>query len=140
MTRSALKSRHTEVCSRHPVLAVILLELTILVAMGAGVAVLVASGNQKLALTDGTAPVLFGFGVLAPVLVAYLVLSRKASIFGFRKIRRGCWLAYSPAAVVLVVTIAANGFYFDQSQQVMIGRAVPLCLLVGFVEETIYRA
>lgn len=139
MGQLRVEKQHAGVCNRRPLLVVALLQMAVLAAVVLGVSVLVATGNQALATTDGTSPVLIGFGILGPVLAVYLVVSHRARAFGFRKVQPRRWLAYLPAVVVLLVTVAANGFYLQQAPEVAVGRVVLLCLLVGFVEETVYR-
>lgn len=118
---------------KRPILAVIIIEMLLLFAVTA------AGAYATIRQLDYTQPVVLAFVPIALVLMIYLTLRRKWSFYGFQsltRISRAGWMTFLPLLPVLLL-ISLKGF-----------RALPmseflfyLCftLLVGFVEETLYR-
>lgn len=118
---------------RRPVWAVAIIELLLLFAMTAAGAYATIQGLSY------TAPVLISFVPIALALIVYMTLRRRWSYYGFRSLRSipaSGWVYYLPLVAVLVV-ILFKGF-----RPLTVGEIlffVGFTLLVGFVEETVYR-
>lgn len=118
---------------RRPVLTVIIIEVLLLLAVFA------AGAYATIKELDYTAPVLISFIPIALVLIVYLTWKRKWSEMGFQSLRnipKKNWLYYLPL-VVLLITISLKGFREVTVSEVLF--FIFFTLLVGFVEETLYR-
>ncbi|HEY2491897.1 MAG TPA: type II CAAX endopeptidase family protein [Paenibacillus sp.] len=118
---------------RRPVLTVIIIEVLLLLAVFA------AGAYATIKELDYTAPVLISFIPIALVLIVYLTWKRKWSQMGFQSLReipKNNWLYYLPLVVILVV-LSFNGFRNVTVSEVLF--FIFFTLLVGFVEETLYR-
>lgn len=117
---------------RRPVLAVVIIELLLLLA------VMAAGAYATIRKLDYTAPVLLSFVPIALVLVIYFTWRSKWGDYGFRSLRSipgKEWIYYLPLAVILIV-LATQGFQAMTPQSVLY--FLFFTLLVGFVEETVY--
>lgn len=86
-----------------------------------------------------TAPILISFIPIALILMIYLTLKKKWGYIGFQSIfniPKKNWLFYLPLVVILVI-ISINGFKAVTMSEVLF--FIFFTLMVGFVEETIYR-
>ncbi|USB34155.1 CPBP family intramembrane glutamic endopeptidase [Paenibacillus sp. YPG26] len=118
---------------RRPVLAVIIIELLLLVAMFA------AGAYAQMNQLDYTDPVLIAFIPIALVLMVYQTIRRKWAALGFESIRNipsKNWIFYLPLVLVLGIN-CMNGFKSTSISSLLY--FIGVTLLVGFVEETIYR-
>lgn len=118
---------------KRPILAVILIELLLLLAVTA------AGAYATIRQLNYAQPIVLAFIPIALVLVIYLTLRRRWSFYGFQsltQITRAGWITYLPLVLVLLL-ISLKGF-----------RSLPMSeflfylfftMLVGFVEETLYR-
>lgn len=119
--------------ARRPVLSVIIIELLLLIAMFA------AGAYAQIKQLDYTSPVLIAFIPIALVLIVYLTIRRKWAALGFESIRNipsRNWIYYLPLVLVLGIN-CMNGFKSTSSSTLLY--FIGFTLLVGFVEETIYR-
>ncbi|WP_181592592.1 CPBP family intramembrane glutamic endopeptidase [Paenibacillus sp. YN15] len=122
---------------RRPVLAVVLIEVTLFLALFAAGAYLTITGK-----TDQS-PVPYAFVPLAILLLVYLCAGRRYTRYGFRgfgSIPRRELLFYLPLAadiLLVVVNGLVNGFREVTALQWT--GLLGLALLVAFVEETVYR-
>lgn len=125
--------RRASFSQRRPILAVIIIELLLLIA------IIAAGAYATIKELDYTAPVLLAFLPIAFVLIVYLTWKKKWSQYGFRSIRSipgTSWTYYLPLAVILLL-LALQGFQSLSISQLAF--FLFFTLLVGFVEETIYR-
>lgn len=136
-SQTAKKTGVSGFTGRHPVLAVVLIEVMLFLALFSAGAYLSISG-----ITDQS-PVPYAFVPLAALLLLYLLTGKRYTRYGFRSLRsipRRELLFYLPLAadVFLVVTNGlANGFREVSALQWT--GLLGLALLVAFVEETVYR-
>lgn len=118
---------------RRPILAVVMIELLLLLAVFAAGAV------ATIREMDYTAPILMSFTPIAVVLMIYLTIRRRWGLTGFRSLRTISvrqWMYYIPLLLVLG-TLLFKGFgELTLSNLVFF---IFFTLLVAFVEETIYR-
>ncbi|ULO07217.1 CPBP family intramembrane metalloprotease [Paenibacillus sp. 19GGS1-52] len=128
------KPRHKSSFSqKRPVLTVVIIELLLLLAVAA------AGTYATLQELSYTAPVLISFIPIALVLIVYFTVKQKWSYFGFKSlgsIPAGNWIYYAPLILVLI-TISLKGFRTISVSEVLF--FIFFTLLVGFVEESIYR-
>ncbi|GIP28083.1 hypothetical protein J23TS9_32130 [Paenibacillus sp. J23TS9] len=118
---------------RRPVLSVVIIELLILVAM------FIAGAYATIKELSYTAPVLIAFIPISIVLILYVTLKKSWGRYGFRpltEIPRQNWIYYLPLVLTLIC-IAFNGFRSFTLQEALF--FVFFTLMVGFVEETVYR-
>lgn len=118
---------------RRPFLAVVIIELLLLLA------VMAAGTYATIRKLDYTSPVLISFLPIALVLIVYFTWRRKWGAYGFRSLRSipgKEWIYYLPLAVIVIV-LATQGFQAMTPQSVLY--FLFFTLLVGFVEETVYR-
>jgi membrane protease YdiL (CAAX protease family) len=130
MSNPKLKASFSQ---RRPIWAVVIIEVLLLVAMMA------AGTYATLKQLGYTAPVLIAFIPIALVLAAYFTLRRKWSYFGFRplsSIPSGNWIYFAPLLLILLI-IGVKGFREISASEVLF--YLLFTLLVGFVEESIYR-
>ncbi|TCZ76601.1 CPBP family intramembrane metalloprotease [Paenibacillus albiflavus] len=118
---------------KHPIWTVTIIELLVIILMTA------AGAYATIMELDYTAPVLIAFAPIALALMIYFTWRRKWQRIGFRSLRtisRSDWLYYLPLIAVLVL-YAMNGIKPVTGSEVLY--CLFVALLVGFVEETIYR-
>ncbi|WP_338553637.1 CPBP family intramembrane glutamic endopeptidase [Paenibacillus sp. KS-LC4] len=118
---------------KRPVLAILIIQLLLLFAVSA------AGAYATIKELNYTAPVLLSFIPIALALILYLTLRRKWGFAGFRPlsaIPHGGWKYYLPLVAVLIV-IGTNGLKTLTPGEIYF--FVFFTLLVGFVEETVYR-
>ncbi len=122
---------------RHPVLAVVLIEVMLFLGLFAA--------GAYLTITEKTSqsPVPYAFVPIAILLLLYLLTGKRYTRYGFRSfgsIPRTELLFYLPlvADVLLVITNGLTNGFREISALHWIG-LLGLALLVGFVEETVYR-
>jgi membrane protease YdiL (CAAX protease family) len=126
-------SRKPSFSVKHPILYVIIAELLLLFAVGAAGAY--ATMNQL----SYTAPVLISFIPIAITFILYLTLKKKWREIGFKSLSSipGSHLRYYFPLVIVLAIIIVNGF-----KSLTVGEIsffLFFTLLVGFVEETLYR-
>ncbi|QOS82211.1 CPBP family intramembrane metalloprotease [Paenibacillus sp. JNUCC31] len=119
--------------SGRPVLAVVIIELLLLLAVFAAGAV--ATVKQL----DYTSPVLMSFTPIALVLIIYLTMRRKWGDTGFRSLRAisASHAKYYIPLLLVLGTLVLKGFTELTPSKVTF--FICFTLLVAFVEETIYR-
>ncbi|WNS46127.1 CPBP family intramembrane glutamic endopeptidase [Paenibacillus sp. MMS20-IR301] len=118
---------------KHPIWTVVIIQLLLLLAMTAAGAV--ATIRE---LSDKS-PVWISFIPIAIVLMLYFTLKRKWSLLGFRSlstIPSGNWIYYAPLLLILVIN-GIKGFREISVSEVLV--LLLFTLLVGFVEESLYR-
>ncbi|NGM85087.1 CPBP family intramembrane metalloprotease [Paenibacillus sp. 7124] len=118
---------------KHPVLAVVIIEALLFLAVFA------AGAYATIRQLSGTAPVLISFIPIAVVLAIYFSVKKKWGFYGFRSLRsipKPDLVYYAPLLVVLAI-IALKGFRPISVSEVLF--YLLFTLLVGFVEESIYR-
>lgn len=123
----------TRFTEKRPVLSVVLIELALLVAMFA------AGAYATIQQLSYTAPVLIAFIPISLVLIVRLTWKKSWKRYGFlplADIPPQTLIYYLPLAIVLIC-VAANGFRSFTFKEAMF--FVFFTLLVGFVEETVYR-
>lgn len=130
---SSQQSTEPSFSQRRPVLAVVIIELLLLLAVMAGGAI--ATIKQL----DYTSPVLISFIPIALVLIIYLTIRRKWQKIGYRSLRNIplSHVKYYIPLLLVLGTLSLKGF-----GEVNLSKAVFFIfftLLVAFVEETIYR-
>lgn len=116
---------------KHPVISIVLIEVCFLLA------VFVAGAIATIKQLNYNAPILISFIPTALVLIIYFTWKRKWTFFGFKAgTARKNWIHYIPLFIILVI-LCFQGFSNKPIEIVIfyIGFAV----LVGFVEESIYR-
>jgi hypothetical protein len=119
---------------RRPILTVVIIELLLLVAVGA--AGTVAAIRE---IASANAPVLISFVPIALALIVYFTRKNKWTSLGFRSLRSisaGEWKYFTPLLLVLLI-ISLKGFESISLSRVLF--FIGFTLLVGFVEESIYR-
>lgn len=118
---------------KRPVLSVVIIELLLLVAM------FVAGAYATIQELSYTAPVLIAFIPISIVLIACLTWKKSWGRYGFRPlstIPARNWMYYLPLVLALLI-VALNGFRSFTLKEAMF--FVFFTLMVGFVEETVYR-
>jgi len=119
--------------AKHPIWAVTIIELLVIILLTA------AGAYATIKELDYTAPVLIAFIPIAIALMIYLTWRHKWQSIGFRSLRtisRSDWFYFLPLIGVLVM-YALKGFKPVTGSEVLY--CLFVTLLVGFVEETIYR-
>ncbi|MFC3749327.1 CPBP family intramembrane glutamic endopeptidase [Paenibacillus sp. GCM10012306] len=118
---------------RRPIWTVIIIEGLLLLAMMA------AGTYATIKQLSYTAPVLIAFVPIALVLIAYFTIRHKWSYMGFRplgSIPATNWIYYAPLLLILIINML-KGFRGIELSDVLF--YLFFTLLVGFVEESIYR-
>lgn len=129
---SNLKTR-VSFSQNHPVLTVIIIEVLLLLAVFA------AGAYATIKELSYTSPVLISFIPIALVLMVYFTSKKKWNALGFHKlssIPANDWVYYSPLLLILIV-ISLKGMRDISASEVLF--FIFFTLLVGFVEESIYR-
>lgn len=135
--QSANKRGISGFTGRHPVLAVILIEVMLFLALFSAGAYLTISGKTELS------PVPFAFVPIAALLLLYLLSGKRYARYGFRSFGsipgRELWFYLPLAADIILVVVngLTNGFREVSALQWF--GLLGLALLVAFVEETLYR-
>ncbi|MDO3408210.1 CPBP family intramembrane metalloprotease [Saccharibacillus sp. CPCC 101409] len=130
---NATKSGKLTFSQRRPVWAVVVIELLLMVAVAA------AGTYATLKGLSYTAPVLLSFIPIALALIVYMTLRRRWGYYGFRSLKsipKSGYIYYLPLLAVLVA-ISFKGFRPLTIQEILF--FLFFTLLVGFVEETVYR-
>jgi len=121
---------------KRPYLVVLLIELAIIVFIAGG------SAYASIAeLTHPLAPFL-GFVPIAAFLALYLTVKRRWSTFYFSGAGGWSakqWLGYAPLLLVLIVLSIANQGFKEESASYFVYMLLSQILLVGFVEEMLFR-
>ncbi|QWU16608.1 hypothetical protein SAMN04487895_107242 [Paenibacillus sophorae] len=118
---------------KHPVLAVVIIEVLLLLSVTA------AGAYATIKQLSYTSPVLLSFIPIAAVLILYFSLKKKWGYYGFRSlasIPKERLIDYAPLLAVLVI-VALKGFRPIGVSELLF--YFFFTLLVGFVEESIYR-
>ncbi|WP_025688141.1 CPBP family intramembrane glutamic endopeptidase [Paenibacillus zanthoxyli] len=118
---------------KHPVLAVVIIEVLLLLSVTA------AGAYATIKQLSYTSPVLISFIPIAAVLILYFSLKKKWGYYGFRSvtsISKERLIDYAPLLAVLFI-VALNGFRPISASELLF--YLFFTLLVGFVEESIYR-
>lgn len=118
---------------KRPILTVVIIEVLLLLAVFA------AGAYATIKELSYTAPVLISFIPIALVMIAYFTWKKKWNALGFRKlssIPANGWVYYSPLLLILIV-ISFKGMRDISASEVLF--FLFFTLLVGFVEESIYR-
>ncbi|MBE9916282.1 CPBP family intramembrane metalloprotease [Paenibacillus donghaensis] len=116
-----------------PILSVVIIELLLVAAM------FIAGAYATIQELDYTAPVLIAFIPVSLVLIVCLTWKKSWQRYGFRPISHipvQGWMYYLPLLLVLAC-IAFNGFRAFTLREALF--FVFFTLMVGFVEETVYR-
>lgn len=117
---------------KRPVWTVIIIEVLLTFA-------LIAAGAYVTMNELEYSPALFAFIPIALTLIIYMSLKRKWGYLGFRPlstIPSGSWKYYAPLLIILLI-ISLKGFQEISTTDVVY--YLLFTLLVGFVEETLYR-
>lgn len=118
---------------KHPIWYVTIVEVLLILAL------FIAGAYATVNELDALSPVLFSFPPIALAIMIYLTMKKKWGYLGFRSIThisRQSWMYYIPLLVVLVL-LSLKGF-----KELTVSDTfyyIGFTLLVGFVEETIYR-
>lgn len=118
---------------KRPILFVIIVEVLLLFVVTVGGAI------ATIKELDYTSALWVSFTPIALVLIIYLTWKKKWGNLGFRSlstIPKRNWLYYLPLILVLI-TISVKGF--DDLTVLKVTQFVSFTLLVGFVEEAVYR-
>ncbi|MGC6590104.1 lysostaphin resistance A-like protein [Paenibacillus sp. Dod16] len=118
---------------KHPIFTVVIIEVLLLLAVFA------AGAYSTIKELSYTSPVLISFIPIALVLIAYFTWKKKWNPLGFRKLNSipaAGWLYYSPLLLILI-TISLKGMREISASEILF--FIFFTLLVGFVEESIYR-
>ena len=116
---------------RHPVISIILIEFIFLVV------VFIAGAIATIKQLSYNTPILISFIPTALFLIIYFSWKRKWSYFGFkREMSRNNWKFYLPLLVILLV-LCFQGFSSQPLETIVF--YIGFAILVGFVEESIYR-
>ncbi|MWV45605.1 CPBP family intramembrane metalloprotease [Paenibacillus sp. HJL G12] len=127
---SVSKTPFTE---KRPVLSVVIIELLLLVAM------FMAGAYATIQQLSYTAPVLIAFIPISLVLIIFLTLKKSWGRYGFQSLSAIApqnWIYYLPLVLALIC-VALNGFRSFTWKEALF--FVFFTLMVGFVEETVYR-
>ncbi|MBE1553176.1 CPBP family intramembrane glutamic endopeptidase [Sporosarcina limicola] len=126
-----MSNEKTNIFAKRPILSVILIEVCFLLA------VFIAGAIATIKQLDYTSPVLISFIPTAVVLILYFTLKRKWRSFGF-KIGQAWrnWLLYLPLLLILII-LCFQGFNYTAPETILF--YLGFSILVGFVEESIYR-
>ncbi|WP_342560567.1 type II CAAX endopeptidase family protein [Psychrobacillus sp. FSL W7-1457] len=116
---------------KHPIKSIILIEISFLLV------VFIAGAIATIKQLSYNAPILISFIPTALVLIIYFTWKRKWTYFGFKRVViRKSWYSYFPLFLILIV-LCFQGFSFQPIETIIF--FVGFAILVGFVEESIYR-
>lgn len=116
---------------KHPIIMIIVIELCLMIMLTIGGAI--AHIKQ---LSD-YAPVIIAFIPIATILIFYFTWKRKWAYFGFNLSRtKNNWIYYVPLLIILVI-ICFQGYSALPVETIAF--YIGFAILVGFVEESIYR-
>ncbi|WP_020619126.1 CPBP family intramembrane glutamic endopeptidase [Paenibacillus daejeonensis] len=120
---------------KRPYLAIVLLQLVLAIGLVGAGAYITISGRTDLQ------PAFVAFIPFTIILLLYLALKTRWRTFffdGLLNVKGKQWLDYTPlAAILLIVWVSAQGIQIAPATQ--IAYLVTFALLVGFVEEVLYR-
>ena len=116
---------------KHPIKSIILIEISFLLV------VFIAGAIATIKHLSYNSPILISFIPTALVLIIYFTWKRKWTYFGFKRVwLRKSWYSYLPLILILIV-LCFQGFSSQPSETIIF--YVGFAILVGFVEESIYR-
>lgn len=132
MTNQLAPSR-TSFTQRRPVLSVVIIELLLLFAVFA------AGAYATIAKLDYTAPILISFIPIALVCIVYFTVRKRWRAYGFNSLSAlspSNLFYYAPLLLILII-LSLKGFKAVTLTELLF--FVFFTVLVGFVEETVYR-
>lgn len=116
---------------KHPIKSIILIEVSFLLL------VFIAGAIATIKQLSYNSPILISFIPTALVLIIYFTWKRKWTYYGFKQeITRINWTPYIPLLIILTV-LCFQGFSSQPLETIVF--YVGFAILVGFVEESIYR-
>lgn len=116
---------------KHPIKSILLIEAGLFLLL------FIAGAIATIKQLSYNSPVVISFVPTAIILIIYFTWKRKWAYFGFiRNLPRKSWLYYIPLVVILVV-LCLQGFSSKPIETVL--SYIGFVILVGFVEESIYR-
>lgn len=116
---------------KHPIKSIILIEVSFLLV------VFIAGAIATIKQLSYNSPILISFIPTALVLLIYFTWKRKWTYYGFkREMTSISWIPYLPLLVILIV-LCFQGFSSQPLETIVF--YVGFAILVGFVEESIYR-
>jgi len=121
---------------RKPYLVLLWIELTLIL--------FVAGGSAYVSIAELTHPAapFLGFIPLALFLLFFLIRKNRAQTYyltGLSEIKGKQWLDYAPLLLILVVLFISNNGFAAAPASTFIYLLLTQLLLVGFVEETLFR-
>ncbi|MEK5206741.1 CPBP family intramembrane glutamic endopeptidase [Psychrobacillus sp. FSL H8-0510] len=116
---------------KHPIISIILIEVIFLLV------VFIAGAIATIKQLSYNTPILISFIPTALFLLFYFSWKRKWTYYGFkREIKRANWILYLPLLIILIV-LCLQGFSSQPLETIIF--YVGFAILIGFVEESIYR-
>jgi len=121
---------------KRPYLVLLLIELALIV--------FVAGGSAYVSIAELTHPLapFLGFAPIALFLFIYLLVKKRWSTFyfsGLSNLTAKQWLEYVPLLLILIVLLIGNQGFQSQPASFFIYLLLSQLLLVGFVEEVLFR-
>lgn len=121
---------------KRPYLLLILIELALII--------FVAGGSAYVSIAELTHPLapFLGFVPIALFLLIYLSIKKRWQSFFFSNLRELTakqWLDYLPLLLILIVLLVGNQGFQSQPPAYFVYLLLSQLLLVGFVEETLFR-
>lgn len=121
---------------KRPYLLLILIELALIL--------FVAGGSAYVAIAEITHPLapFLGFAPIALFLFIYLTVKKRWSTFyfnGVNKLTAKQWVEYLPLLLILIVLVIGNQGFQAESASFFVYMLLSQLLLVGFVEEVLFR-
>lgn len=116
---------------KHPIISIILIEVIFLLV------VFIAGAIATIKQLSYNTPILISFIPTALFLLFYFSWKRKWTYYGFkREMKRANWILYLPLLIILIV-LCLQGFSSQPLETIIF--YVGFAILIGFVEESIYR-
>lgn len=116
---------------KHPIISIILIEIIFLLV------VFIAGAIATIKQLSYNTPILISFIPTALFLLFYFSWKRKWTYYGFkREMKRENWILYLPLLIILIV-LCLQGFSSQPLETIIF--YVGFAILIGFVEESIYR-
>ena len=116
---------------RHPIISIILIEVSFLLV------VFIAGAIATIKQLSYNTPILISFIPTALFLLFYFSWKRKWTYYGFkREMKRANWILYLPLLIILIV-LCLQGFSSQPIEIIIF--YIGFAILIGFVEESIYR-
>lgn len=112
---------------KHPIISIILIEVIFLLV------VFIAGAIATIKQLSYNTPILISFIPTALFLLFYFSWKRKWTYYGFK---RANWILYLPLLIILIV-LCLQGFSSHALETIIF--YVGFAILIGFVEESIYR-